>query len=68
MYTPEYQSDILNFLVIDIVEEVWKGRRDTKTHRRYDAIFFQVNATNIPSYKQFVRDVSHFHEIQQNLF
>jgi hypothetical protein len=34
MYTPEYQCDVLNFMVIDIVEEVWKGRRDTKTHRR----------------------------------
>ena len=34
MYTPEYQADILNFMVIDICEEVWKGRRDTRTHRR----------------------------------
>jgi len=34
MYTPEYQGDILNFMTIDICEDVWKNRRDVVTHRR----------------------------------
>lgn len=34
MFTPEYQCDILNFMTIDVCEEVWKARRDCVTHRR----------------------------------